>query len=210
MGENDWFGLINVGDAAKLIKLCGEAADPNMTVTDQSFSSSLFQTINKKASPINLLVGAKKFTEGWSSWRVSTMGLMNVGRSEGSEIIQLFGRGIRLKGHDFTLKRSSHIPGIKHPEFIGLLETLNVFGIRSDYMKEFEEYLEAEGVGEKTTETILLPVIKRLERKGLKLIRLKQDITPFKKAKRPLLERPPQDMAGRVTLNWYPRIARPG
>jgi len=206
VGENDWFGLINVGDAAKLIKLCKEAADPNMTVTDQSFSSSLFQTINKKDSSINLLVGAKKFTEGWSSWRVSTMGLMNVGRSEGSEIIQLFGRGIRLKGHDFTLKRSSHIPGIKHPEFIGILETLNVFGIRSDYMKEFEEYLEAEGVGEKTTETILLPVIKRLERKDLKLIRLKQDITPFKQAKRPLLERPSQDMAGRVTLNWYPRI----
>ena len=206
VGENDWFGLINVGDAAKLIKLCGEADDPNMTVTDQSFSSSLFQTINKKGSPINLLVGAKKFTEGWSSWRVSTMGLMNVGRSEGSEIIQLFGRGIRLKGYRFTLKRSSHIPGIKHPEFINLLETLNVFGIRSDYMKEFEEYLEAEGVGEKTTETILLPVIKRLERKDLKLIRLKNDITPFKKAKRPLLERPPQDMTGRVTLNWYPRI----
>ena len=206
VGENDWFGLINVGDAAKLIKLCGEGADSNMTVTNQSFSSSLFQTINKKDSRINLLVGAKKFTEGWSSWRVSTMGLMNVGRSEGSEIIQLFGRGIRLKGHDFTLKRSNHIPGVKHPEFINLLETLNVFGIRSDYMKEFEEYLEAEGVGEKTTETILLPVIKRLERKDLKLIRLKQDITPFKKAKRPLLERPPQDMAGRVTLNWYPRI----
>ena len=206
VGENDWFGLINVGDAAKLIKLCEEAADPNMTVTDQSFSSSLFQTINKKDSRINLLVGAKKFTEGWSSWRVSTMGLMNVGRSEGSEIIQLFGRGIRLKGHGFTLKRSSHIPGIKHPEFISLLETLNVFGIRSDYMEKFEEYLEAEGVGEQTTETILLPVIKRLERKDLKLIRLKQDITPFKKAKRPLLERPPQDMAGRVTLNWYPRI----
>ncbi len=206
VAENDWFGLINVGDAAKLIKLCEEASDASMTVTDQPFSSSLFQAINKKGSPINLLVGAKKFTEGWSSWRVSTMGLMNVGRSEGSEIIQLFGRGIRLKGHDFTLKRSSHIPGIKHPKFISLLETLNVFGIRSDYMKEFEEYLEAEGVDETTTETILLPVIKRLERKDLKLIRLKQDIAPFKKAKRPLLEQPPQDMAGRVTLNWYPRI----
>ncbi len=206
VGENDWFGLINVGDAAKLIKLCEEIAAPNMTVTDQSFSSSLFQSINKKDSSINLLVGAKKFTEGWSSWRVSTMGLMNVGRSEGSEIIQLFGRGIRLKGYDFTLKRSSHVPGIKHPEFINLLETLNVFGIRSDYMKEFEEYLEAEGVGEKTTETILLPVIKRLERKDLKLIRLKQDIAPFKKAKRPRLEPPPQNLTGRVTLNWYPRI----
>ncbi len=206
VGENDWFGLINVGDAAKLIKLCEAAADTNMVISDQSFSMSLFQGINKEDSPINLLVGAKKFTEGWSSWRVSTMGLMNVGRSEGSEIIQLFGRGIRLKGYGFTLKRSSHIPGIKHPKFVALLETLNVFGIRSDYMKEFEEYLEAEGVGEPTTQTIVLPVIKRLKRNDLKLIRLKQDIKPFKKASRPRMEHPPQGMTGRVTLNWYPRI----
>jgi hypothetical protein len=206
VGENDWFGLINVGDASKLIKLCEEDADDNMVVTDQSFSASLFQGINKKDSSINLLIGAKKFTEGWSSWRVSTMGLMNVGRSEGSEIIQLFGRGVRLKGYDFTLKRSNHIPGIKHPENITLLETLNVFGIRSEYMQEFEECLEEEGVGEETTELVVLPVIKRLERDDLKLIRLNQDIPPFKQAQKPWLEPPPAEMSGRVTINWYPKI----
>ena len=36
--------------------------------------------------------------EGWNSWRVSNMGLLNIGRNEGSEIIQLFGRGVRLRG----------------------------------------------------------------------------------------------------------------
>lgn len=206
VGENNWFGLINVGDAAKLIKLCDEAAGDNVVVTEQTFSGSLFQGINKKDSSINLLIGAKKFTEGWSSWRVSTMGLMNVGRSEGSEIIQLFGRGVRLKGYGFSLKRSNHIPGIKHPEHLNLLETLNVFGIRSDYMKEFEAYLEAEGVGEQTTEVINLPVIKRLMRNDLKLIRLSKDIPPFKQARRPSLESPPATLTGRVTLNWYPKI----
>jgi len=206
VGESDWFGVINVGDAAKLINLCEEAKISNTVVTDQSFSSSLFQGINKPKSSINLLVGAKKFTEGWSSWRVSTMGLMNVGRSEGSEIIQLFGRGVRLRGFEFTLKRSNHIPGIKHPEHLPTLETLNVFGIRSDYMKEFEEYLEEEGVGEETTEVITLPVIKRLSRSDLKLIRLKEDIIPFKRAQKPYLEEQPAEMKGRVTLNWYPRI----
>lgn len=206
VGESEWFGVINVGDSAKLISLCEEANLPNTVVTDQSFSSSLFQGINKQKSPINLLVGAKKFTEGWSSWRVSTMGLMNVGRSEGSEIIQLFGRGVRLRGYEFSLKRSNHVPGIKHPEHLQTLETLNVFGIRSDYMKEFEEYLEEEGVGEQTTEVITLPVIKRLTRSDLKLIRLDQNVEPFKRAKKPYLEEPPKDMNGRVTLNWYPRI----
>ena len=209
VGENDWFGVINVGDSAKLINLCEAAVNnneiANTVVTEQSFSNSLFKVINKKGSPVNLLVGAKKFTEGWSSWRVSTMGLMNVGRSEGSEIIQLFGRGVRLKGRDFSLKRSNAIPGIKHPEHLPTLETLNVFGIRSDYMKEFEEYLEEEGVGEPTTEVITLPVIKRLTRNDLKLIRPKQGMD-FKKNKKPFLESPPEELYGRITLNWYPRI----
>ena len=93
-----------------------------------------------------MLIGSKKFTEGWNSWRVSTMGLMNVGKSEGSEIIQLFGRGVRLKGYGMCLKRSSQLDGIPKPEHIGLLETLNIFGIRAQYMQQFKEYLEEEGL----------------------------------------------------------------
>ena len=207
VGENDnYFGVINVGDAAKLIKQLEEGLvkDSHLVVTDQPYSASLFERINKPGSSINLLVGAKKFTEGWSSWRVSTMGLMNVGRSEGSEIIQLFGRGVRLKGHSFTLKRSNHLPGFRHPKHLELLETLNVFGIRSDYMKEFQAYLEAEDIGEPSTEQITLPVIKRLLRDDLKLIRPRQDLPPFK-TQRPRLDLPPQGMA-RVILDWYPKI----
>ena len=32
----------------------------------------------------------------------NTMGLMNVGKGEGAQIIQLFGRGVRLKGCDLS------------------------------------------------------------------------------------------------------------
>lgn len=208
--DDNWFGVINVGESAKLHNMCEEAIAlgklPNCVATDQSFSQSLFEGINKKGSTVNLLIGAKKFTEGWSSWRVCSMGLMNVGRSEGSEIIQLFGRGVRLRGYDFSLKRSSHLPGIKHPEFVEQLETLNVFGIRSNYMKEFEEYLEAEGVGEKQVEVITLPVIKRLKRLDLKLIKVDDTVVPFKRAVKPWLEVPPEEMYGRISLNWYPKI----
>ena len=56
----------------------------------------------------------------WNSWRVSNMGLMNVGTGEGSEIIQLFGRGVRLKGRGMSLKRSTHLEG-PHPEKAGEL-----------------------------------------------------------------------------------------
>lgn len=29
---------------------------------------------------LHVLIGSRKFTEGWSSWRVSTMGLLNMGQ----------------------------------------------------------------------------------------------------------------------------------
>jgi len=139
LGENDPFGLINVGDASALCKLCEEHSD--LVVTDKEFSGSLFAGLSDDGSSVNVLIGSKKFTEGWNSWRVSTMGLMNVGRTEGSEIIQLFGRGVRLKGHGFSLKRSTRLEGVPTPKDITILETLNIFGIRADYMRQFKEYL---------------------------------------------------------------------
>ena len=60
------------------------------------------------------------------------MGLMNVGKGEGAQIIQLFGRGVRLKGYDLSLKRSGRtkLPeGIERPKHIDMLETLGIFGI---------------------------------------------------------------------------------
>ena len=121
LGENDPFGLINVGDASALCKLCEEHPDL-LVVTEKEFSGSLFAKLSAGDSTVNVLIGSKKFSEGWNSWRVSTMGLMNVGKSEGSEIIQLFGRGVRLKGYGMCLKRSSQIDDITKPQHIGLLE----------------------------------------------------------------------------------------
>ena len=94
--------------------------------------------------------------EGWNSWRVSNMGLLNIGKSEGSLIIQLFGRGVRLRGRDMSLKRSSALDDGYHPSDINLLETLNIFALRADYMGQFREYLENEGIF--THETLELPL----------------------------------------------------
>jgi len=142
VGEyNEAFGVINVGDPSGLCKLCEEHPD-DLVVADSEFSESLFHGINDPDSQINVLIGSKKFSEGWSSWRVSTMGLMNIGKKEGSQIIQLFGRGVRLKGLDFCLKRSQRIVGLQAPKDIERLETLNIFGVHADYMRQFKEYLE--------------------------------------------------------------------
>ena len=142
--SDDYFGLIYIGDTSTFKKLV-EADGAGINVEDDVISDSLFEDINSPTSKINILIGAKKFMEGWNSWRVSNMGLLNIGRTEGSEIIQLFGRGVRLRGIDFSLKRSSAIDG-EHPEHIRLLETLNIFAVRANYMAQFREYLEREGI----------------------------------------------------------------
>lgn len=215
--ENDAFGVINVGDDAKLVKLCEE----NGLVTgEREFSGSLFHEINTPLSKVNLLIGSKKFTEGWSSWRVSTMGLMKVGQTEGAQIIQLFGRGVRLKGYGMSLKRSvkAQLPDeVSRPKHIGVLETLSIFGIRADYMAQFRKELEDEGLPPNDERMeFLLPVIKNLGTKKLKTIRLRKTIkgvsTEFGDAFRklgpvPTLNLPePYLQKNQVILNWYPKI----
>ncbi|HUY87105.1 MAG TPA: DEAD/DEAH box helicase family protein [Pirellulales bacterium] len=207
LGENDAFGLINVGDASALCKLCDEHPD-FLAVDEKEFSGSLFASLSAAASTVHILIGSKKFTEGWNSWRVSTMGLMNVGKSEGSEVIQLFGRGVRLKGFGMCLKRSSRTDGIPKPPHINLLETLNIFGIRAPYMQQFKEYLEDEGLppNEERIEFIL-PVVKNLGGKKLTGIRLKEGVDFKRQGTKPTLDEPTQFMLKHpVTLNWYPKI----
>ena len=222
--DNEAFGVINVGDDAKLVTLC---ADHGLATGDREFSGSLFHDINKPDSTVNVLIGSKKFTEGWSSWRVSTMGLMNIGRGEGAQIIQLFGRGVRLKGYGMSLKRSgkTQLPeGVERPKQITTMETLNIFGIRADYMAEFRKHLEEEGLPTNDDrKEFLLPVIKNLGTQPLKMIRLKKTIngvsTEFGDAFRrlgpiPTVEKPDpaRDKAtsylqnNKVVLNWYPKI----
>jgi len=221
LGDNDPFGVINVGDDAKLLKLCGESG---LATKDSEFQGSLFHALNEKESKVQLLIGSKKFTEGWSSWRVSTMGLMNVGSSEGSEIIQLFGRGVRLKGYDFSLKRSDRamLPaGVKAPKHVDVLETLGIFGVRADYMEEFAKLLADEDIPALEDKLeLVLPVLSSLGDKKLRTVRLKKEIDGVptacdaayrRLARVPTLRKP--DVASSwlakhpVVVDWYPRIA---
>lgn len=191
IGQNNYFGVINVSDDVKLLKQC-EAK--GISTSNDEFSKSIFSELNKAGSTANILIGAKKFTEGWSSWRVSMMGLMNIGRSEGSQIIQLFGRGVRLRGHNFSLKRSNRLDNYERPDsipsFLSYMETLNVFGIRSDYMAVFEQFLKEEGLNLEQKETITIPTtilpIVELSKRKLKLPRV-QEGRSFKKDQSPIV-----------------------
>jgi hypothetical protein len=170
--EGDYFGVIYIGDTATFRRLV-EADDVGITLDpDDAFRSSLFGSVNQPRSAIKVLVGAKKFIEGWSSWRVSNMGLLNIGRGEGSEIIQLFGRGVRLRGLDFSLKRSSALDG-DHPPHLRLLESLEIFAVRANYLAQFREYLEREGVEPEGSIELPLPIRRNEEFLGRGLLTLR-------------------------------------
>lgn len=153
------FGLVYVGNNA-ITKLCELLQEdcPEIQIFDETVTEPMFHNVASASSPVNLLIGAKKFMEGWSSWRVSGMGLLNVGRSEGPLIIQLFGRGVRLKGAGMSLKRGGGGNPAPHQE---LLETMNIFGIKADFISHFKDMLEREGVW---NEVLHLPISEPLDK----------------------------------------------
>ena len=224
VGEtNEPFGVVNVGDPAKLAKRCEEAG---LIVREREFADSVFHRVNEPDSRINVLVGAKKFTEGWNSWRVSSMGLMNVGKSEGSQIIQLFGRGVRLKGRGMSLKRSSADGGAVQsgPTHLNRLETLHVFGVRAGYMAQFRDFLQEEGLAVDPIEDFIPIRVPRLP-SGLKVIRVAESVagtggdsaTAFLRFGPRFALRTPWDeelpeavrrrlVTPRVPLDWRPRV----
>ena len=142
---SNYFGLIYIGDTSKFKNLVNADDADIGTESEDVLTESLFSDINRPDSGINILIGAKKFIEGWDSWRVTAMGLLNIGRQEGSQIIQLFGRGVRLRGKDMSLKRSAALDG-EHPPNLPLLETLNIFAVRANFMAQFRDYLMREGI----------------------------------------------------------------
>jgi hypothetical protein len=140
-----YFGVVNIGDVASFKKHISEQL--GIETKPDSFTSSLFGAIQSTSSSVNLLIGAKKFIEGWSSWRVSTMGLLNIGKGEGPQVIQIFGRGVRLRGKSRSLKRSAVL--LKegpHPHGIEKLETLYIFGWNADFVDRFRDMLAKEQV----------------------------------------------------------------
>jgi hypothetical protein len=138
--STNYFAVINIGDVIKYAKKLEEDTDVKLIIQEDNFTSSLFQNLSETNSKVNILIGSKKFIEGWNSWRVSCMGLLNMGKGEGAQIIQLFGRGVRLKGKDLSLKRENEASNYE----IRALQTISIFGLNASYMNNFLTNIEKE------------------------------------------------------------------
>ncbi|MBN1484676.1 MAG: hypothetical protein JXA37_08135, partial [Chloroflexia bacterium] len=144
-----YFGVINIGDVSAFKRYLSKHL--GLEVREDNFRPSQFSAVDHPNSPLYLLIGAKKFIEGWSSWRVSSMGLLNVGKGAGSQIIQLFGRGVRLKGKGMSLKRSAALANESPPAGLRFLETLSIFGWNANYVQAFRRIIENEDLGKTFT-----------------------------------------------------------
>ena len=206
--DNAAFGVVNVGDSAALYKMLTENANPDFDVEREAgFTRRLFADVDREDSIVNIVIGARKFIAGWNSWRVSTMGLMHVGVGEGPEIIQMFGRGVRLKGWNMSLKRH-RMSGVTAPadgERLAELETLRIFGLRSNYMQTFKGLLAREGM-QVEPEGVKLPVTWNFAKRDLKIIRIKENQRYDRSDQRPVLPSPDSPDSPKAKVDMYSRL----
>lgn len=160
------FGLITIGDVKKFLENTniqtliseGKIISKTIKFTDENF---LFKNIDFESSPINILIGSRKFSAGWNSFRASQICLINFGTGSGSTIIQMFGRGVRLRGLNKDGRRvekyyvkedeNSQIKSEFRPydksnnsskedyTLLQYLETLFIFSLRTTYLRKFIE-----------------------------------------------------------------------
>ena len=151
-GDGEKWGMINVGDATsfynriennRIVPRVEEIKNPNLH----------FENLDNETSPINVLIGSRKFAEGWNSYRLSVIGLINLGKSKGNLIIQIFGRGVRLRGKGGDGKRQYidhksdyHFPYQNVESNIRRLETLTVYSLKQSYLKQFLDEVHEGGV----------------------------------------------------------------
>jgi len=133
-----YFGVVNIGDPDGLTK----ALEPyGLTVETDAFTLSLFAALEHRDSTINLLIGSRRFAEGWNNYRASSLTLLRLGSGEGPLIIQMFGRVVRFKGRHSDGKRLAAPSAAIAP-----LQTAYIYGLHADYMSKFLESLRANGI----------------------------------------------------------------
>jgi hypothetical protein len=190
-GDGERWGIVNVGDAAGFFRDFNtdglDAVKREDAITDERYR---FQNVDRPSSPINVLIGSRKFSEGWNCFRLSVTGLLNLGSSKGNQIIQIFGRGVRLHGArgDGKRKFEEHVDdyyalGDDVEDQIRRLETLTVFSLRRSYLETFIEEIQKE-VKPRTSFTLRVnPTIMKLGDEEVEFETYREHLPIFKSRK---------------------------
>ena len=116
---------------------------------DHIQTSLMKEFFDKGDSPnINIVIAARKLTEGWDTNRITSIGLFELGKTKGSLVVQLFGRGVRLKG-----KQSNKL---KRDGKYAISENFNVYGYDAEYLSYFIK--EAELVESVSTKSLIVKI----------------------------------------------------
>ncbi len=145
------FGLIKIGDISEWIKnkLSG------YEINEKFDNESIFKNLNKDDSDITILMGSRSFYEGWDSNRPNIILYINIGKGTDARkfVLQSIGRGIRIEPLPNKRQRLQFLLNnkeISQQEFnkiknhIKPLETLFVYGTKSENLKEVIETLKQE------------------------------------------------------------------
>ncbi len=206
LGDNEPFGVINVGDTSTLCKLCEE--HPEFVVSERvlrlAFSGLQDQHDDQSADWLQEIHG-----------RLEQLARQHDGPDECRPDRRLADHPVvrarrPAEGLQFWVETQQGLDRNKGSgaEAIHLLETLNVFGVRAQFMQQFKEYLEEEGLPPNDDRIeFVLPTFKNLGTQKLKILRLPPEMDFKTDGPKPVLAPPDADMQGRrIALDWYPKI----
>lgn len=157
--SDSYFGVVNVGNIDALQREFYEDKLTSTLIND-------FFTIGDNET-INIVIAARMLIEGWDTQRISSLSLFDIGKKEGSLIVQLFGRGVRLHGSiENNLKRSGVYPK---------LEEFSVYGYDANFLKDFIEQSEIETIIKQKSIQIGFSELNEDKLHGKKVIKPKSD-----------------------------------
>jgi len=132
----------------------------NYEFTNTPVTKSYFKDISNNDSEINLLLGARIFTEGWDSNRPNVINFINIGVNEDAQkfVLQATGRGVRIQPINGVRKRLNYfsstekeklqkvLPLKKEIEIVNnknnlALESLHIFATNKEVISKIIENL---------------------------------------------------------------------
>jgi len=145
------FALIKIGDISKWLKnkLSG------YEIIEKYENTSIFNSINKDDSDINILMGSRAFYEGWDSNRPNIILFINIGVGLDAKkfVLQSVGRGVRIEPVKNKRKRLKNLYNSREisediynkiQKFSNALETLIVLGTKADILNDIIAILKEE------------------------------------------------------------------